>query len=269
VLVDFHAHAFADALAPRAIAALSAASCLRPATGGSVAELLASMRAAGVDRAVVLSIATKPAQFDPIFRWALAVRAAHPELEPFLSVHPDDPDALARVDAAADAGFRGLKFHPYYQNFAVDDPRLFPLYERMAARRLVALFHAGYDIGFPFVPLASPRRIARVLDAVPALRVVAAHLGGWFDWDSAARHLLGRDVWIETSNSLHELSPAVARAMILAHRPDRLLFGTDSPWRPHAGELALWRSLALPGSLLDAAFSANPAALLAAAGSPR
>lgn len=265
MLVDFHTHAFADALAPRAIAALSASSCTRPVGDGTVAALLASMRAAGVDRSVVCPIATKPSQFDGILRWALSVREAHPDaLVPLLSVHPGDPDALARVDTAADLGFPGLKFHPYYQDFAVDDPRLFPLYERMAARGLFAVFHSGYDIGFPFEPVSSPARLARVLDAFPALRVVATHLGGWQDWFDVSRHLLGRDVWIETSMSLAELSPAVARAMLLAHRPDRLLFGTDFPWRTPAFELARWRSLSLPPSLIDAAFSANALALLAA-----
>lgn len=269
MLVDFHTHAFADALAPRALAALSASSCTRPAVGGTVAGLLASMGAAGVDRSVVLSIATKPTQFDAILRWGLAVRDAHPALVPLASVHPGDPDALAHVDAAADAGFPGLKFHPYYQRFAVDDPRLFPLYERMAARRLFAIFHSGYDIGFPFDPISSPARLARVLDAFPTLRVVASHLGGWQDWLEVARHLVGRDVYLETSYSLSELSPADARRILLAHRPDRLLFGTDSPWRSPAGELRLWRALSLPSSLLDAAFSANALALLASSGSPR
>ncbi|MBR6021795.1 MAG: amidohydrolase family protein [Kiritimatiellae bacterium] len=269
MLVDFHTHAFADALAPRAIAALSASSCTRPAIGGTVADLLASMRAAGVDRSVVLSIATKPSQFDAILRWGLAVRDAHPSLFPLASVHPDDPDALAHVDAAADAGFPGLKFHPYYQKFAVDEPRLFPLYERMAARRLFAIFHSGYDIGFPFEPLSSPSRLARVLDAVPALRVVASHLGGWNDWLEVARRLVGRDVYLETSYSLSELPPAVARRILLAHRPDRILFGTDSPWRAPADELRLWRALALPPALLSAAFSSNALSLLTASGSPR
>ncbi len=264
MIVDFHTHAFADSLAPRAIAALAAAACTRPAADGTVAGLLASMRAAGVDRSVVCPIATKPAQFAPILRWALAVREAHPDaLVPLLSVHPDDPEALAHVDTAASLGFPGLKFHPYYQNFAVDDPRLYPIYDRMAARGLFAVFHSGYDIGFPFADISSPARLARVLDTFPTLHVVATHLGGWYDWLNVARHLLGRDVWIETSMSLADLSPAVARAMLLAHRPDRLLFGTDSPWRSPAAELALWRSLDLPPSLLDAAFSQNALALLA------
>ena len=235
MLIDFHTHAFAPSLAPRALSALSATSCTRPVLDGTVDALLASMRSAGVDRSVICPIATKPSQFDPILRWALAVRAALPDaLTPLLSVHPDDPEALAHIDTAAALGFPGLKFHPYYQNFAVDAPRLFPLYDRMAARGLFAVFHSGYDIGFPFVDISSPARLARVLDAFPTLRVVATHLGGWHDWLNVSRHLLGRDVWIETSYSLSELSPAVARSMLLSHRPDRLLFGTYSPWKSHS-----------------------------------
>lgn len=269
MLVDFHTHAFADALAPRAIEALSRGSCLRPAGSGTVADLLASMDAAGVDMSVVCPIATKPAQFEGILRWALAVREAHGgRLVPLASVHPDDPDATAHVDAAAGAGFPGLKFHPYYQGFAVDEPRMLPLYRRMAERGLFAVFHSGYDIGFPFVPLSSPERLARVLDAVPDLRVVATHFGGWLDWENARRFLFGRDVWIETSLALAELTPAVARAMALSHRPDRLLFGTDSPWRAPAAELARWRALDFPPGLLRTVFSGNALALLRRPGIP-
>ena len=55
---------------------------------------------------------------------------------------------------------------------------------------------------------------------------------------------------------------AEARAMILAHPADRILFGTDSPWSDQAAELARWRALGLPEDFLAAALGGNAARLL-------
>jgi uncharacterized protein len=262
MVIDFHAHAFDDALAAKAIPFLEEEGNVKAATDGRVASLLASMDRAGIDRSVVCPIATKPTQFEGIRRWALAVRAAHPRIEMLLSIHPADPDALARVDQAADDGFKGLKFHPYYQQFVLDDPRLFPLYERIAARGLFAVFHTGFDIAYPMDRVADPVRVRRVADAIPAFKLVATHLGGWRDWDEARRHLIGQPIFIETSYSLHELPRDDARALLLDHPADRILFGTDSPWHDQAAELARWRALDLPPERLHAALGLNAARLL-------
>ena len=262
MIVDFHTHAFEDALAAKAIPFLEQEGNIKAFTDGRAASLVASMDRARIDRSVVCPIATKPSHFDGIRRWARDVRAAQPRLEMLLSIHPDDPDALAHVDEAADEGFKGLKFHPYYQHFTLDDERLFPLYERIAARGLFAVFHTGFDIAYPPDRVADPVRIRRVIDAFPSLDFVATHLGGWRDWENARKYLIGRPVYVETSYSLFEMPPAEARAMILDHPADRILFGTDSPWADQSEELARWRALGLPEDRLAAALGGNAARLL-------
>ncbi|NCA81740.1 MAG: amidohydrolase [Opitutae bacterium] len=262
MLIDFHAHIFEDALAAKAIPFLEQEGNIKAATDGRAAGLLASMDRAGISRAVICPIATKPSHFDGIRRWARGVRAAQPRLEMLLSIHPDDPDALAHADQAADEGFKGLKFHPYYQRFTLDDERLFPLYERIAQRGLFAQFHVGFDIAYPPERVCDPIRVRRVIDTFPTLKFVATHLGGWRDWENSRKYLIGRPVYIETSYSLYELPPAEARAMILAHPADRILFGTDSPWADQSEELARWQTLDLPEDRLAAALGGNAARLL-------
>ena len=262
MIIDFHTHAFEDALAAKAIPFLEQEGNIKAFTDGRAASLVASMDRAGIDRSVVCPIATKPSHFDGIRRWAREVRAAFPRLEMLLSIHPDDPEALANVDQTADEGFRGLKFHPYYQRFVLDDERLFPLYERVAARGLIAVFHTGFDMAYPLDRVADPVRVRRVIDTFPTLKFVATHLGGWRDWEESRRHLIGRPVYIETSYCLHEMPAEEARAMILAHPPERILFGTDSPWADQAQELARWRALDLPEDRLAAALGKNAARLL-------
>lgn len=262
MLIDFHTHAFEDALAAKAIPFLEEEGNCKAATDGRAASLIASMDRAGIDRAVVCPIATKPSHFAGIRRWAREVRAARPRLEMFLSIHPDDPDALAHADETADDGFKGLKFHPYYQQFVIDDPRLFPLYERIAARGLLAVFHTGYDMAYPPERIANPLRVRHVIDALPDFKFIATHLGGWRDWEESRRVLIGQPIYIETSFCLHEMPAETARDMILAHPADRILFGTDSPWADQSEELARWRALGLPEDRVAAALGGNAARLL-------
>lgn len=262
MIIDFHAHAFEDTLAAKAIPFLEKEGNVTAATDGRAASLIASMDRAGIARSVVCPIATKPSQFEGIRRWAREVRATRPRLEMLLSIHPDDPDALAHADETADEGFKGVKFHPYYQRFSIDEPRLFPLYRRLAERGLFAVFHTGFDIAYPPDRIANPLRVRHVIDALPGFKFVATHLGGWRDWEESCQYLIGQPVYLETSYCLHEMPAEKARAMILNHPADRILFGTDSPWADQSEELARWRALGLPEDCLAAALGGNAARLL-------
>ena len=189
MIVDFHTHNFPDALASRAIAAME--ENLRhefiPFGDGTLACQLADAKANGIDRCVMCPIATKPAQADVILRTARAIsdgdlgEEAARVIIPFASVCPSDPDCTIRLKAVADAGIRGIKLHPFYQGFRLDDPSVFPFFAAARDLGLVVIAHCGYDHGFPDEPMiCGPREIARLFAAVPGLgpRFVAAHLGG-------------------------------------------------------------------------------------------
>ena len=97
----------------------------------------------GVDRAVTCAIATKPSQFEVIFRRACAIRdgelgeRARRMLVPFASVHPDDPDVAAHLEAIAAAGLKGVKFHSYYQDFSLVEERSLRMFRIIADLGLV------------------------------------------------------------------------------------------------------------------------------------
>ena len=260
-IVDFHVHAFPDALAPRALALLASRTGIAPAHDGTVAGLLSSMRRAGVSRALLSPIATKPSHFAGIRDWALSLRSQDLPLSFLLSVHPDDPLALQHVDETASLAFPGLKFHPYYQNFAIDDPRLFPLYQRISDRSLLAVFHCGYDAAFPHTPLATPPQILAVARRFPSLRLVVTHLGGWSDWDRARQCIIGQPIDVEISMS-GSLPPEQLREMLLAHPADRLLFGSDAPWDDPSAALSRILALHLPPHRLSLLLSSNALRLL-------
>ncbi len=259
LIIDAHTHVFPDAIAERAVPRLAKEGNVKAWLDGKATSLLASMDRAGIARSVICSIATKPEQFAPILKWSQAI--ASDRLVPLGSVHPADPDAVAHVRAIRDAGFKGIKLHPYYQDFDLDEERLMPIYQAMADCGLVVVMHTGFDVAFPRVRKADPVRILNVIRRFPALKFVATHLGAWEDWDEVKARLLGLPVTLEISCALEGLSREQARAMIMAHPADRMLYGTDSPWNDQAEVLARVHALDLPADRLERMLGINAAEL--------
>jgi hypothetical protein len=259
-VVDVHTHAFPDGLAARAIAHLERRASVRAALEGTTGALLVSMDRAGIAVSVVCSVATGTAQFEPILRWCAAI--ASPRLLPFPSVHPASRDPAGDVRRVAEAGFRGVKLHPEYQDFFADDPGLEPLYGALEECGLVALFHAGHDIGFPDSDRAAPARLLAVHRSFPRLAIVASHLGGFRRWDEVAETLVGSGIWLDTSFTIGRIPDRLLREILRGHRPDRLLFGSDSPWEDQTSALAHLRALALPQDLEERILGRNAVELL-------
>lgn len=242
-IIDFHAHAFPDSLAERAIAHLEKEGNAKAFLDGRISSLLTSMDGAGIGRAVVCSIATKPDQFAPILNWSRQI--ASQRIVPLPSIHPKGPDPVGKARLVAQAGLFGIKLHPYYQDFELDDPALFHFFRVLEQMGLLVVCHTGFDFAFPRDRKADPVRIVRLLDKVPNLRFVATHIGAWDDWDEVERHLLGKPITMEISMSLERLGLKRGRELLAAHPADRILFGTDSPWTSQAATLALARALDL------------------------
>lgn len=106
------------------------------------------------------------------------------------------------------------------------------------------LFHTGYDLAFDKDDLAGPRRVRRLHEAVPDLRMSAAHLGGWERWPEVRQWVVGLPIYLETSYTLGRCPEGLLLEILSAHPPQYLLFGTDAPWTDQASEVA--KFLALP-----------------------
>jgi uncharacterized protein len=259
-IIDCHTHAFPDALAERAVPALEKEGHAKAMLDGKVASLLKSMDEAGIERSVICSIATKPEQFNPILKWSRQI--ASERLIPLASIHPRDAEAAARVKAVREEGLKGIKLHPYYQDFVLDEDRMLPIYEEIQAQDLILLCHTGFDIAFPKIRRADAPRIANVMRLFPRLKFIATHLGAWHDWELVREHLIGREIYIEISFSLDYMTPEEARELLTSHSPDYLLFGTDSPWAGQKESVAALRALNLGEELERKIFCDNARKLL-------
>ena len=238
---DAHVHVFPDHIAGRTVEAMGRLAGIVPAFDGTRAGLLASMEHAGITAALNCPVATKPEQVESINRWA--AEQAWPVIS-LGTVHPDYADIPGALRAVAGAGLHGIKLHPEFQEFALDDARLGPVWRGCADLGLVVFLHCGGDIAFPPPYRSSPAGVRAVLDAYPPLRLVAAHFGSWRMWDAVERELIGRDVCLDLSYTLGDLADKRLVTLARRHGVDRVMFGTDAPWRDQAAELE--RFLLLP-----------------------
>ncbi|MEZ6184988.1 MAG: amidohydrolase family protein [Planctomycetota bacterium] len=106
-----------------------------------------------------------------------ALVQAHPELFLFAcSVHPYREDALEALDRWVDAGARCVKWLPNAMGIDPLDPRCLPFYERLAARGIPLLTHAGEEQAVhaeEAQALGNPLRLRAALDQ--GATVILAH----------------------------------------------------------------------------------------------
>ncbi len=113
--------------------------------------------------------------------------ADHPDVViPYGVIRVDDPNALGEVKKFAAAGFKGVKMHTPKHNW--DDFGYFPIYEKMQALNLVALFHTGIVSGSSDEPEPSsmarmrPAYLHTIARSFPKLVIQGAHLGNpWYE----------------------------------------------------------------------------------------
>ena len=259
-IIDIHTHIFPDQISETAIRTLERTSDTKTHLNGTAGALRRSMRRAGIRRAVVQPVSTKPSQVRSINEWAH--QSGDETLIFFGTLYPGMEGWREEIGWLKAREIKGVKFHPDYQNFFVDDPMVFPIYEELEKQGLIVLFHAGVDIGLPSPVHAPPDRIAKVLDRFPNLKVIASHLGGYQCWDDVDRDLVGRNLFFDTSYTLDHLEASRALEIMRGHGFERILFGTDSPWEAQDDQVRKVSRLDLDEGAKAKIFGENAARLL-------
>jgi predicted TIM-barrel fold metal-dependent hydrolase len=265
--IDSHMHLYATEAEGRAVVADypiveygSKADVTLSSRAGTVEDGLAALDAAGASHAFVLNSFEIPGAPWPPERtrnwpvqppfaeyrqaledynaWVCDVGAQHPQLLPFVTIHPGVMTAADSAQHVADLadhrGARGLKLHTIALRLHADDPALQPTFAVCAERAMPVVVHAGPDrhgVGW-----SEPAAFAAALDAHPTLPLVLAHLGGasWRDLLAVADaypqlwfDLAEIVAWTGGTNAptAEELS-----ALIKAVGPERVMLGSDFPW---------------------------------------
>ena len=168
---------------------------------------------------------------------------------------------------------RGITIATNQNGRGLDSPEYFPFYERMEDYDLPLFLHPTYwesyvladqtegwgfmaAFGWPFDTTQAVWRLilGGVMDHFPSLKVVTHHMGAMFPYFSgrmhgaAARNKLGRDISEYWKNIFGDtaISGGPTAAYELGYDffgPDRLMFGSDYPFGPEAGERSISATL--------------------------
>jgi len=269
MIIDFHAHAFPDNLANKAITLLTESidKLYLPVSDGTVAGLLNRMDEWDIDMSVVLPIVTKQSQTVSLNEWAAKVQAEYPgRLACFGSIFPHTDDYKRDIDFIASLGLRGLKFHVEYQNFILDDWKMLKIYDYALSKDLIILHHAGFDPAFPEPFKSNPKMFARVMshiaDEMRGGVIVAAHLGGHAQWDDVEEYLCGSGIYLDTSMGFEYFSKGQFLRILKKHGADKILFASDAPWSNAGSEIEHIKSLPLTEVEKDAVLGGNAGRIL-------
>lgn len=260
MIIDFHVHTFPEKVAARALPALAATSMQTPATDGTINGLKDAMEADGVDMSVMQPIATNVRQVTKLNDAAIANNAL-PDFMSFGAMHPAFEDMETELDRIASAGIKGIKLHPDFQHFFLDDERCVRLMNLCAERGLIVLIHGGLDISYPEINKSTPERLAAILPHVGDAIIVFAHLGGYGYFDDAIRYLTDTDVYVDTA-AMDVFPDELTLKAVKAFGAGRVLFGSDSPWSRQKDCIAMINRLGLSQAEKDAVLGGNAKRLL-------
>ncbi len=255
-VIDAHVHTFPERIAPKAVAKLAKISGISPVTDGTQMDTKRMMAKTRIDHAVLLNIATSPGQEATINTCAVQA-CAEQEFTALGSVHFLSENVESILNGVKEAGIAGIKLHPDYQGFMIDDPQLFSIYEMCASLGLPVVFHAGWDCYSPDLIHATPDRSAHIMKMFPKLKMVLAHFGGMKCWDAVEEYLIGKNVWLDTAMCASYADPVKIRRMILKHNPEQILFGSDCPWENPKDSISFLCGMDLPADIVRLILSKN------------
>ncbi|MCB2227521.1 MAG: amidohydrolase family protein [Desulfarculaceae bacterium] len=211
--------------------------------GGTAEALAASMERCGADRYVLLPVTGSKGRIGELNRWAAATAAAHPGIIPFGTLHPTaEPERqLAQL---LELGLKGVKLHPFIQRIDLDRPEAAALFRRLAGERLPVLLDTIHMEGlfaakphlrdvlkfFGFMG-CQPHQIAALAKANPELPIIAAHMGSLYGWPHLGELLALDNVYFDLAYVNGLLEPHAVMEIIRSKGPERVIYGTDAPWR--------------------------------------
>lgn len=259
MIIDAHAHIFPDKIAEKATAGIGSFYDMKVDYNGTLEALLREGGEAGVDRFIVQSVATVPAQVVSINNFiAQSVEKFPDKLIGFGAMHPDFEDISGEIERINALGLKGIKLHSDFQQFNIDDKRAFPIYENAQKRGLPILFHIG-DNRYDY---SSPERLLNVVKKFPNLTVIGAHFAGWSMWDKGAELFDHSGIYTDCSSSLYAMTPEHAAELIRKIGVHRVMWGTDYPMWSAKEELERFDRLSLTDRERELILSENARRLI-------
>lgn len=259
-IIDAHAHIYPEKIAQKATDTIGVFYDIKmEMPAGTAARLIEDGERAGISRYVVHSVATTAHQVRSINEFLKREMVAHPEFIGFIALHQDltEEEVEHEVAWALENGFKGIKLHPDFQKFNIDDEYVEKFY-RAASGKLPILLHMGDDR----YDYSKPERLVRMAKKYPETTFIAAHFGGYRCWGDAVLYQGLKNVYFDTCSSLPFITPERAKELIDLLGADRFFFATDFPMWDAQGELERFNKIPLTEEERELIFSKNIKRLL-------
>ena len=280
MIIDFHTHTFPKKISQKVVNNLAKESCTKPFTNGSMNELLASMKEAGITYSVNLPVMTSVEQVEKINTSFIETkRELHKKgIIAFGGMHPDYDNIRGELTRLKNAGIPGIKIHPAYQKYDLDHPKMMEIIDIASELDIIVITHAGIDIGIYDHDYASVKHVLKILKEISPPKLVLAHMGGWGCWEDVERDLAGAPVYFDTAFSIGKITPlpghnkrpyldenlnveAFSR-LTRKHGCDKILFATDSPWQEQRDVISLIEESDLTTTEKEMIYAKNATRLL-------
>ena len=233
-------------------------------------QVVEDFSSAGVEAILVAldletTIGTPPCSND----FVAAMQKRHPEriIRAWAAVDPFKGEAAVQEvkHAIRDLGMLGLHFHPIMGHFAVNDERLYGLFEVINELRVPVMIDVGttgMGAGMPGgmgsrLRHAHPSAIDDLAADFPNLTIIAAHPGWpWVDEMTAVALHKGNVFW-ELSGWAPKYFPPQLKLDIRGRLKDKIIFGSDYPSIPYARLLREWGELGFSDEIMEGVFHRN------------
>lgn len=239
-------------------------------TAKTEAEVIQDFTGAGVEAVLVAldletTIGTPPCSND--FVAAMQKRNAERVIQAWGAVDPFKGEAaIAEArHAILDLGMLGFHFHPIMGHFAVNDRRLYPLFEAINELKVPVMIDVGttgMGAGMPGgmgakIRHAHPSAIDELAADFPNLTIIAAHPGWpWVDEMTGVALHKGNVYW-ELSGWAPKYFPAQLKVDIRSRLKEKIMFGSDYPSLPYERLFLEWDELGYSDDVKERVFHGN------------
>lgn len=277
MIIDIHAHTYPENIVKKVLQRMEKVSGGKADTDGTPEGLVKSMEQNGIDYSVFLPVATNPKQVGKLNAQAIQVMERYGErgLISFAAVHPDTEHLKEVLRGIRNAGFKGIKIHPDYQETYFNDVRYMRILDAASEQGLIVLAHAGVDEVYPDEVHCDIKRILNVIETVECDHLILAHMGGWQMWGDVKKYVCGAPVYFDTAFSLtgtvsvenkgvfgDMLGDVQFVELVRKHGAEKVLFGTDTPWSSQRENLEWIRGCSLTEAEKRMILGENAAGLL-------
>ena len=155
----------------------------------------------------------------------------------FITLNPQLPYAVYRLREYVKKGFVGAKIHPPAWYITVNDKKNYRFYETAQDLGVPVIFHTGVH-GW-YLKNYRPLLLDDVAQDFPELNIIMAHIGGEAFYHEALAVLMNNPKTfggLESTRESHRgiwwhISPERVNNILTRLGPERLIYGTDWPWK--------------------------------------